>query len=80
MPGRHINTLQPELLETIKITIIELQTTLVVATGMILHWLYWYQVDPTNVFLDVLNDNGKFVSSMQLGKDYPDTYAGDIIL
>ncbi len=72
-------TLQPELLETIKITIIELQTRLVIATSMILHWLYWYQVDPTNVFLDILNDTGKFVFSMQLGKDYSDTYTGDII-
>ncbi len=38
--------LRPELLETIKVTIMELQTMLAVATGMIPHRLQWFQVDP----------------------------------
>ncbi|PBK86093.1 hypothetical protein ARMGADRAFT_1086849 [Armillaria gallica] len=48
-------TLWPKLLETIKITIMELQTMLAVAAGMISHHLQWFCVNPQDMFLNILN-------------------------
>ncbi|PBK58678.1 hypothetical protein ARMSODRAFT_983633 [Armillaria solidipes] len=62
-------TLRPELLETIKVTIMELQTTLAVAAGMIPHRIQWFHVDPQGMFLDILNgsDNVRLLNAAWKG-------------